>query len=265
MQIIKPTVELIKQAPGIEGIYEAIARAGRICYASNKKDKNKEFVERLIQSSHFRPLEFGTVYLSIPYDSEDWQKYKYSSYSKIYIDPDNNVCVTTNYRVLVEGNLLSDLKYLVDTPTKYHFRRYTFHWTIARSIADEMRTHTTISSLMESTRYCGYNKEKFGKQLTFIRPVDWTVNPSVDRLTKVAWKVSEIAYKWLIYLGARPQQARRILPLDIKTEFIQCGFTDAWDNFFNQRYFGTTGTPHPDCKQIAEVAYNIYYGEKNKI
>lgn len=265
MQIIKPTVEFIQQAPGKEGIFEAIARAGRICYASNKKDHNEEFVNRLIQSQHFRPLEFGTVYLSIPYNVKDWEKYKTSPYSKLFIDPDNQVCITTNYRVLVENNWLTDLKYLIDSPTKNHYKRYTFHWTIARSIADEMRTHVTLSSLMESTRYCGYNREKFGSQLTFIEPSDWTINPSVDRLIKTAWKVSEIAYKWLICLGAKPQQARRILPLDIKTEFIQCGFTDAWDNFFNQRYFGTTGAPHPDCKQIAEKAYNIYYGEKNKI
>lgn len=263
MEIIEPKVELLKQAPGLQGIFAAIARAGRICYASNQKGKDEDFVKRLIDSSHYRPLEFGTVYLTIPMSDTDYEKYLTNPYSKVNLK-EGNAYVTTNYRVIVEHNWEPDLRYLTE-PCKFHNKRFTFHWTIARSIADEMRTHVSLSSLMESTRYCGYMKERFGHHLTFIKPSDWQNNPSVDRLIKWAWKVSEIAYKWLIWLGAKPQQARRVLPLDIKTEFIQCGFADAWDHFFDLRYYGVTGAPHPDCKYITTVACDLFYGEKNKI
>ena len=37
MKLIEPSVELIKQESGIEGIYKQIERAGRICYKSEDK------------------------------------------------------------------------------------------------------------------------------------------------------------------------------------------------------------------------------------
>lgn len=117
---------------------------------------------------------------------------------------------------------------------------------------------------MQSTRYCCYSKSKFGNQLTFIKPSDNGENKRVDRLTRLFWKASEIGYKWLIQAHARAEQARRILPLDIKTEFIQCGYEEDWDNFFNQRYFGTTGKPHPDAKYIAKQAYEQYQTSKQR-
>ena len=65
MKFVLPNVEFIEQQPGIDGIYQAIANAARICYASERKDKIQELIDRLISSKHFRPLEFGTVYLTI--------------------------------------------------------------------------------------------------------------------------------------------------------------------------------------------------------
>ena len=58
------------------------------------------------------------------------------------------------------------------------------------------------------------------------------------------------------------ERARKCLPLDIATVFIQCGFEEDWDNFFNQRVLGTTGTPHPDAKYIAEMIYEEYKATK---
>ena len=66
MNLIQPSVEIIKQEPGIEGIYKAIELAGRTCYKSEDKITStsaKEFVDRMIKSGHFAMLGFGTVYL----------------------------------------------------------------------------------------------------------------------------------------------------------------------------------------------------------
>ena len=70
MKLIPNKVEEYIQQPGIDGIYEAIASAARICYqtdAAKMKMKPKEFVENvLLKNRHGRPLEFGTVYLEAP-------------------------------------------------------------------------------------------------------------------------------------------------------------------------------------------------------
>lgn len=264
MRLIEPEVEEIKQEPGLEGIYKQIAIAGRICYASDKIDGNKEFVERLIKANHGRPLEFGTIYLkvhSFESGTNIYYFYDNNNYSKA-INIDGCYYITTNYRVLVENNRLSDLKYLCE-PTKYHHKRWTFHWTVSRGIADEFRTHCALSSLMQSTRYCDYSKNKFNNELTFIRP-HWISSCEYDNCSSNERRffagLNRIEYDYLKFrqLGYKPEQAREILPLSIKTEFIQCGFESDWEHFFDLRMRGTTGAPHPDAKFIAEKAYEIY-------
>ena len=37
MRIIKPSVEILEQGPGLEGIYKQIERCGRVCYKSEDK------------------------------------------------------------------------------------------------------------------------------------------------------------------------------------------------------------------------------------
>ena len=68
MKLIKPSYEILKQKPGIEGIYEMIEFAGRTCYKSTRKEDTtaKDFVDRMINSKHYAMLEHGTVYLKIP-------------------------------------------------------------------------------------------------------------------------------------------------------------------------------------------------------
>ena len=50
----------------------------------------------------------------------------------------------------------------------------------------------------------------------------------------------------------KPQEARAILPTALKTELIMTGFTSDWKHFFDLRALGTTGSPHPQAKELAE-------------
>lgn len=54
MKLIKPSFEIYEQGPGLEGIYEAIERAGRTCYKSKRPEGQtaKDFVDRMIASQH---------------------------------------------------------------------------------------------------------------------------------------------------------------------------------------------------------------------
>ena len=69
MKLIKPGFVIIKQEPGLDGLYKQIELAGRTCYKSEDKitiDSAKGFVDRMIKSGHGAMLEHGTVYLKVP-------------------------------------------------------------------------------------------------------------------------------------------------------------------------------------------------------
>ena len=157
MRLIKPSFEIWKQEPGLEGIYKAIERAGRVCYKSEDKiteDSAKPFVDRMVKSKHGSVLEHGTVYLDIPYkdqDSFNTESFKYETnpYSKATEVPPNvvhkkwHLMVSTNYRVLVENDWLDDLKYICK-PTEFHEKRITAHFICDRGILAEFTRHKIL-------------------------------------------------------------------------------------------------------------------------
>lgn len=170
MKLIKPSFEIIKQLPGEEGIYKQIELAGRVCWKSENKiteDSYKNFIEMLKSRQHLSVLEHGTVYLQslgVFLDPEDTDvaygnyfvsHYIHNPYSKVKIIHDEewkaNVYITTNYRVLVENNWLSDLRYLCK-PTEHHQKRITVRFILDRAIANEFVRHRVFSFAQESTR-----------------------------------------------------------------------------------------------------------------
>ena len=50
--------------------------------------------------------------------------------------------------------------------------------------------------------------------------------------------------------GYLPQDARGVLPLDTVSKVIYTYTFEEWMNIINKRYYGTTGTPHPNAKII---------------
>ena len=162
MKLIKPSYQIIKPTGyTIDDIYKSIELVGRVSHKSEDKiteNSAKTFVERMIKLGHGATLEHGTVYLSIPYNFIHritniglCRKYIKNPYSKCFIYYDiaetslnfrsefgsritKHLAVTTNLRVLVENNWLSDLKYLCE-PTEYHEKRYTVKFICDRAIS----------------------------------------------------------------------------------------------------------------------------------
>lgn len=62
----------------------------------------------------------------------------------------------------------------------------------------------------------------------------------------------------MISEGMSPQQARAVLPNSLKTEVVLTMPLYQWKHFFDLRYFGTTGNPHPDMKEVAGKAYELF-------
>lgn len=289
MKLIKQSFEFINQTDfSLVGIKKHIERCARVSYKSEDKITDtsyEKFVNMLESRGHNRPLEFGTVYLTLRGDDTDalhnifiyaenpWTKIR-KQVIKAKYDPNTHVVlnhVTTNYRVIVENHLEEDLKYLCE-PTEYHYKRYTAHMVLDRGVMDEFRTHVGLSHLAESTRYCNYSKHKFGNEVTFIKPC-WLNIPLGDYgisdlpgdnilgLSGGAMVFidslldAEDYYMTLLGQGWTPQQARSVLPLGIKSELISCGFEDAWENFFYRR---DAKDAHPMAQEIAKPMHEKF-------
>ena len=265
MKLIDSKVEVIEQQPGLEGIYKQIELAGRTCYKSEDKiteDSAKGFVDRMIGSKHGAMLEHGTVYL-ITDDEIISSKYGKNKYSKVRwvgsFDNDEGAMmlyyITTNLRVLVENYWLDDLKYVCE-PTEHHEKRITARFTCDRGVSHEIVRHRVMSFAQESQRYVGYDKEKFGGEVTFIKP-HWYDEEFPACLTWIeSLKESEKKYLELREAGLKPQDARGVLPNATKTEIVVTGFESDWEHFFSLRSpkYGAQGV-HPDMAKLADELY----------
>lgn len=117
-----------------------------------------------------------------------------------------------------------------------------------RGVSHEIVRHRIASYSQESTRYCNYSNEKFGKELTIIKPVFWKEDSAEYRSWFAAMQTIEDTYNKLIELGAEPQQARSILPNSLKTEIVVTMNLREWRHFFKLR---TAKRAHPQMREVA--------------
>ena len=258
----------------IEAIKKHIELCGRTCYKSENKitDSSVEkFINMLQSNYHMSVLEHGTVYLTIPIDLHKTPQYvleqakvinhyKANPYSIVnFNEKENTYYVTTNYRVIVENGWKEDFnKYFWDSPSEQHEQRHTFRITCSRAIANEIVRHRNFSFSQESTRYCNYSKEKFGGELLFIKPYWFGNNIQAENIYTNFLKESEKVYLELLQSGLKPEAARGVLPLDLKTDLIVTGTKEQLDAFFKLR---CAKSAHPDIQIIANQIKDMIYGE----
>ena len=129
----------------------------------------------------------------------------------------------------------------------------TVKFTTDRGVSHEIVRHRN-SFAQESTRYCNYATEKFGNDITVIRP-SWCDSDSVFY---TAWlescKKAEDGYFKLIGMGCTPQQARSVLPNSLKTEVVMTANMQNWDHFFSLR---CASDAHPDIQEVANLAADM--------
>ena len=117
-----------------------------------------------------------------------------------------------------------------------------------RGVTHEIVRHRVASYSQESTRYCNYQKDKFGNELTFIKPVFWKEDSPEYALWKESMQQIEDQYMKLIEMGASAQEARSILPNSLKTEIVVTMNLRDWRHFFRLR---TASAAHPQIREIA--------------
>ena len=134
-----------------------------------------------------------------------------------------------------------------------------------RGVSHELVRHRIASFSQESTRYCNYASETGTGQISFIIPCFFAEES--DQIRYNIWEKqmveAEIAYTELISLGARPEEARSVLPNSLKTELVMTMNLREWRHFFKLR---TAAAAHPQmreitipmCKEFKEKLYPIF-------
>lgn len=282
MRLIKPSFEIIEQKPGIDGLLQHIERCGRTCYKSEDKiteDSAEKFVKMLVNRGHTAMVEHGTVYLTLGMPDR-WAYFKYctNKYSEAISEGEAEKgtwvgYVTTNYRVLLQNDWLDDLQYLTE-PTK-HIRRVTVKFVCDRGVSHEFVRHRVFSFAQESTRYCNYSKDKFGKECTFIIPswldlpegsyskgkvytdlaTPYLVKGTPAELLLLKLVGDELDYFDLLDKGWIAQQARAVLPNSLKTELIMTGTIEQWEGFFKLR---DAKDAHPQARELAQPLHEEF-------
>lgn len=149
-----------------------------------------------------------------------------------------------------------------------------------RGITHEIVRHRLASYSQESSRFCSYNKDKFGNEITVIKPfffdrndaarkvstpvVNCDVNSdifwlsyanSIDEVKSLnkfdVWYIAMLQAEWaymkLIEMGATAQEARSVLPNSLKTEIVITANLREWRHIFKLR---TAKTAHPQMQEV---------------
>lgn len=120
-----------------------------------------------------------------------------------------------------------------------------------RGVSHEIVRHRIASYSQESTRYCNYSQDRFGNEITVIKPLFWDESSNEYRIWYDAMLKAEQMYNELIKAGAKPQEARSVLPNSLKTEIVVTMNLREWRHFFKLR---TSVKAHPQMREVANLA-----------
>ena len=119
-----------------------------------------------------------------------------------------------------------------------HFS-FSVRFVVSRAIANEIVRHRIASYSQESTRYCNYKN----------RGVEIVIPQNMNDYYNYEWicGVADEAYKELLENGYKPEIARGILPLDLKTELIMTTNLREWRHFLKLR---CDSHAHPEMRRV---------------
>jgi thymidylate synthase (FAD) len=118
-----------------------------------------------------------------------------------------------------------------------------------RGVSHELVRHRLASFAQESTRWCNYGKEKFGREITVIEP------PGLEGVNREYWAnsvgMAEIKYLSMVGNGVSPQIARSVLPNCLKTEIVVTANLREWMHIFELRL---SKSAHPQMRELMGLA-----------
>lgn len=306
----------------LESIFKHVARCARVCYQSTPKNKDENAYDFLVRtifkgydllgyskinvndklerilaqnsygdldltSFHLSCCEHATVHLKfptfIPSAAAMWENvYSHNKYSRSK-NLNGYIYVTTNLRVIIENYAVDTLNFVDATPNcPYYAERTTVNFITDIGTSRELNRHRINSISEESTRYCAYDKGKFGNGIT-VAKLPWILDVDADGQcystgfygddeifddnyiqghycdgwTAIDWflygiQICDLVYRKTRELGWTAQQAREILPLNTKTQVVHTAFVDDWEHWLKLRSNEVSGKVHPCMKELAD-------------
>ena len=119
-------------------------------------------------------------------------------------------------------------------------------FVVNRAITHEIVRHRPVSYLQESQRYCRYSQDKFGSEVTFIKPMFFKEGSDEYSLWEKAMQDTEKIYLKLLE-SSSPQAARTVLPNSCKTELITFANLLEWLHIFKLR---TSKGAEPSMREV---------------
>lgn len=205
---------------------------------------------------------------------------------------------TTNYRYILQKGLESEMEkywHEPDPDSPYWHHRVSTLWTISRGITHELVRHRLFSYVMESTRYVNYYKRGFqyiiprrvynlrdelartidpvtSEPRTYLQNMEgedlWNELCILDRVIARRNRALQFLEDEYIYetttdegIKCKPEDAREILPHQVKADIWMTGFYDDWiyeppkysrekAGFFKLR---CDNAAHPDIRYLARI------------
>ena len=130
-----------------------------------------------------------------------------------------------------------------------HFS-FSVKFTCDRGVSHEIVRHRVASYCQESTRYCNYSNDKFGSEITVIKPLYLEPGTLGYHAWFMACQTAEGAYFDLLDWGCSPQEARAVLPNSLKTEIIMTANLREYRHFFKLR---CAKAAHPQMREVANM------------
>ena len=118
---------------------------------------------------------------------------------------------------------------------------------IDRGVSHELVRHRVAAYSQESTRYANYSKERFGSEITVIRPLFWVRHTPEYQVWHDSMLAAEKNYISLIEMGAKAQAARSVLPNSLKTDIVMTANLREWRHVLDLR---CSKPAHPQIREV---------------
>jgi thymidylate synthase (FAD) len=103
-----------------------------------------------------------------------------------------------------------------------------------RGLTHELVRHRLASFAQESTRYCNYSKGKFDGEITVIKQPGLETEEQQKLWHETMWFI-EATYLSLLKQGVKPEIARSVLPIGLKSEINVAANLREWRHIFVMR------------------------------
>lgn len=275
---------------GIYQQIEMVGRSCWMSQHMIKEGSAIPFVQSLQNNGHTAPFEHGTVYLKMPFGVSG-TRYSRNPYSRYvcdetteYITTNYRVIVENNWfddlqylSEFIKGKHVPRItfhftcqraisaefnRHRHNSPMESSSRYCNFSgdkfgkeisicvsdWVIDKAEELSVQKYFHKPMGMEALDSCNKGLEQYCYEVANGYDI---ANMNIIDYWLFANLACEHSYMNMIRLGAKAEQAREVLPLDLKTELYHTAFLDDWLHFCSLRAWDSQGNkPHPEAKKL---------------